>query len=634
DVSGSAFAPGTGKKRDFRYNEYEVYAQDSWKVRNSLTLTYGLRWHYYAPPYEVNGFQAGNDVDFRNLYDIRQRNAAAGVSGPTAEPFLRYDLLGKENNARGYYEPDLNNFAPRLSFAWAPSFRNGFLGKVFGDRKTVIRGGGSVAYDRVAGTLTFIQDQVTYLFDNSRTTVFGGSDARLALQNDPRFSGIGSLPVQNAAPKITRPFTPFVDPTGFPTGNETGEANYLLDQQFRIPYSIQYGFGFQRELPGNFLLEMAYVGRQARKLFTQADAAQILDFKDPASGQFMLTAFNALQAQIQSGAAITPQPWFENQIGAALGAPCARVFGASCTAFLAANVSDLLEIGDTADTIQALYNAGLLNPNVGLSGQFSTNAYITNLGSSSYNGMLLSLRKRFSRGLEFDFNYAVSHSIDNQSSIVNTVFGGLVCDLRNLRVCRGNSDFDIRHLMNVNGIYELPFGRGRWLGGNAPRWLDAFIGGWQVSGIYTYRSGLAFGTTTGSFPVGFVFNSPAALNNNAANALRERINDSGSAIQFFGDSAAALAALRYPQHGEIGNRNALRGSGFWNLDTALMKTIKMPWSERQELRVIWQSFNAFNHNSFGLPTGAALSIASPTFGQITGSASIPREMQFALRYQF
>jgi hypothetical protein len=486
DTSGGAFALGTGKKRDFRYNEYEVYAQDSWRVRTDLTLTYGLRWQYYASPYEVNGFQAGNDVDFRNLYDIRQLNAAAGVSGPTAEPFLRYDLIGKKNSARGYYEPDLNNFAPRLSFAWTPSHRSGVLGKVFGDRKTVIRGGGSVAYDRVAGTLTFIQDQATYLFDNTKTTTYGASNPRQALLTDPRFTGVGSLPVQNAAPVITRPLAPFVDSNGIPTGNATQETNYALDQHFRIPYSIQYSFGFQRELPGNLLMEMVYVGRQGRKLFTQADASQVLNFKDPASGQFMLDAFNALQAQLQAKTAITPQPWFENQIGSALGMSCADAFNTSCTSFLASNLANPIQIGNTARTIQALYGSGLLNPNVGMSGQFTTNAYITSLGSSSYNGLLFSLRKRFSRGLEFDFNYTFSHSIDNQSSVVNTVFGGLICDLRNLRVCRGNSDFDIRHLINVNGIYELPLGRGRRLGGNAPGWLNAIIGGWEVSGIYTY----------------------------------------------------------------------------------------------------------------------------------------------------
>jgi hypothetical protein len=641
DTNGTAFAPGTGKNRDFRYNEFEFYAQDNWRVRNNLTLTYGLRWHYYPAPYEVNGFQAGNDVDFRNLFDIRQLNAAAGISGIGAEPFLRYDLIGRGNNARGYYEPDLNNFAPRVGFAWTPSSNNRFLNKAFGDRKTVIRGGGSVVFDRVGGALTFIQDQVTYLFDNTRTTAFGGANANAALLNNPRFSGISTLPVQNVAPTITRPFTPFVDAAGNPTGNGSGETNYALDQQFKIPYSIQYSFGFQRELPGNFLLEMAYVGRQARKLFAQADASQVLDFKDPASGQTMLSAFNALQGQLLAGGAITPQMWFENQIGAAiapLGVTCADL--GSCTDFLAGDdVSDLIRIGDTSDTVQNLFSRGLLNPNVGMSAQFSTNALISNLGSSSYNGMLVSLRKRFSRGLEFDVNYSLSHSIDNQSSVVNTVFGGLICDLRNLRVCRGNSDFDIRHLMNVNGIYELPFGRGRKFGGNAPGWLNAVIGGWQASGIFVYRSGLAFSSTTGSFPVGFSFNSPAAFNSINANALDGQIRDAdGGTIQFFTDPKAVFdtdnpgnGVLRFPKHGEIGSRNVLRGPGFFNFDTALQKSIRMPWSEGHELRIIWQSFNAFNNHHFGLPNA---NISSPQFGQVTTSASTPREMQFALRYQF
>jgi len=627
DTAGTAFAPGTGKKRDFRYNEYEVYAQDSWRVRNDLTVTYGLRWQYYAPPYEVNGFQAGNDVDFRNLFNLRQRNAAAGISGPTAEPFLRYDLLGKENNARGYYEPDLNNFAPRLSFAWTPSFRNGFLGKVFGDRKTVIRGGGSVVYERVGGALTFIQDQVTFLFDSSTTTPFGNSNARLALLNDPRFTGIGSLPVQNTAPKITRPFTPFVDPTGFPTGQATGDATYVLDQQFRVPYSMQYNLVLQRELPGNFLLEMSYVGRQGRKLFSQVDAAQVLDFKDPASGQSMLAAFNAVQAQIQSRAAITPQPWIENQVGR------------GGTAFLAGAIPDLFETGDTATIVNVLYANDLLGPNVGMSGQFAANVYNTNLGSSSYNGMLLTLRKRLSRGFEFDFNYTLSHSIDNQSSVVNVVFAGLVCDARNLRVCRGNSDFDIRHLFNANGIYELPFGRGRWLGGNAPKWLNAIIGGWEVSGIFNARSGLPFNAITGSTPISLAQGSPAVFNSSDSNALRQRIKDaSGGTIQFFSDPKRVFdpenptsGVLRYPRQGEIGNRNVLRGPRFWSIDMAVLKNFAMPWSETQKLVFRWDSFNTFNHHVFSLPN---TNISLPEFGQITGSSSAARVMQFALRYEF
>src|SRR5262249_24088709 len=105
DTAGNAFAPGTGKTRNFRYNEYEFYGQDSWKVRNSLTLTLGLRWQYYPPPYETNKFQAGNNVDYEALFSARLKNAANGVSGNSAEPLLSYDLIGAANDKRGFYEP-------------------------------------------------------------------------------------------------------------------------------------------------------------------------------------------------------------------------------------------------------------------------------------------------------------------------------------------------------------------------------------------------------------------------------------------------------------------------------------------------------------------------------------------------
>jgi hypothetical protein len=273
----------------------------------------------------------------------------------------------------------------------------------------------------------------------------------------------------------------------------------------------------------------------------------------------------------------------------------------------------------------------LLNPNVGLSGQFSSNTYITNKGSSSYNGLLVSLRKRFSKGLEFDFNYTLSHSIDNQSSVVNTVFGGLVCDARNNRSCRGNSDFDIRHNINANWIYELPFGHGHRLGGGAPGWANAVIGGWAFNGIAQFRSGLPFGTTTGSFPVGFVFDSPAVLNSSDTSALQAQVHDTGSTIQFFADPAKALAALRYPKHGEMGNRNTFRGPKFWTMDTVVSKTFKMPWSETMNLQLRWESYNVFNHNSFNLPNAI---IGSTSFGLITSSLSVPRVMQFGLRFEF
>lgn len=634
DPSAAASPPGTGKVRDWRYNELELYAADTWRARDDLTISGGVRWHFYPAPYEAGGFQACNDTDLRPLVDIRVQNAARGISGNSAEPFLRYDLCGKANSARAMYETDLNNFAPRLSFAYNPSFKDGILGKVFGDRKTVIRGGGSVTYDRVGGAISFIQDQVSYLFDNSASTSFGNTNPRLALLNDPRFTGITTLPVANIPPVITRPLTPFVT-GGVPFGSEGENTNYAVDQTFRIPYSISYSFGFQREMPGNFILEASYVGRQGRKLFTQVDAAQVLDFRDPASGQMMLAAFNNLQLQIENGSPITVQPWFENQIGAAAaanyGAPCSAFgLGANCSQLVGNFLGSLVEIGDTADSVQALFANALLFPNVGISAQFPTNAYITNAGASSYNGMLISVRKRFAKGFQFDVNYTLSHSIDNQSSIVNTVFGGLVCDVRNLRVCRGNSDFDIRHIVNANGIWELPFGRGKMIGGNANRLVDTIIGGWELTGIFNYRTGLAFGSTTGSFPVGFVFNSPAVTNGNTS-AFAGSPHDVGSTIQFFKDPVAAQAAMVNPRHGQIGNRNALRGPKLWIADMALLKNFKLPWKENLRLQIRAEAFNVFNHNNFGLPNA---NINGTTFGQITTTSTAAREFQFGIRLDF
>lgn len=643
DPQGNASPPGTGRGRNYAYDEYEFYAQDNWKIRNDLTVNLGLRYHYYPSPYEANGFQASNDVDVEELIAIRVQNAANGVFGPTAEPFDQFELSGPKNGGRPLYQPDKNNFAPRVGFAYNPSFSGGFLGALFGERKTVLRGNFSMVYDRPGGAVTFIQDQSNYLFDNSATSVFGGTNATTALLNDPRFISLTQLPVQNTAPTITTPFIPYVEngvPFGLALGN--GSFNYVVDRDFQIPYSYTWNFGVQRELPGNLLLDVSYVGRLGKKLIVQTDAAQATNFRDNTSGQFMFDAFRAVQSQLLAGtplAGITPQPWIENQVGAAAlanyGAPCSAFgLGANCTQLVANTgfTGDLTRVGGTADLVQTLFANGLLRENVGMSAQYAVNAYISNLGYSEYNGMLVSLQKRLSNGFEFDVNYTWSHSIDNQSGITNTVTGLLLCDFTNVDACRGDSDFDIRHLFNANFIFDVPFGRGRAIGGGMNKWVDAVIGGWTLSGIVGARSGLNFTATSGSFPVTFNIDSGAPFVAGAdPSVFASDIREEGGGIQYFADPAAANAALRYPLHGEVGNRNSLRGPAFWNFDLGLSKKFKMPWSETHQLTFRADAFNVTNQNWFGAPN---LVFNSTTFGRITTSSSTPRELQFALRYDF
>src|SRR5262249_49348399 len=155
------------------------------------------RWHIYPAPYETQGRQSIQNVDFESLFSTRVANGLAGIANASSEPFLTYNRGGKGNDARGFYPTDLNNFGPRLAFAWNPSARDGLLGKVFGDRKTVIRGGGTVTYDRPGGGITFLQDQSTYILDAVVNNNFPATNGALALQNFPRFTSVNSVPVQN-----------------------------------------------------------------------------------------------------------------------------------------------------------------------------------------------------------------------------------------------------------------------------------------------------------------------------------------------------------------------------------------------------------------------------------------------------
>lgn len=637
--NGTPQKPGSGRTRNYRYFEYEFYGQDQWHMTSSLTLTYGLRWQYYSVPYETAGLQSVPTIDFTKIFPARVAAGTAGVSGPSVIPFVQYVLGGKANsNTPSIYNPDFRNFSPRFAVAYNPAFREGLLGHTLGDRKTSIRLGGTIVYDRVnANTINFIQDQVSYLFNNNVNTLFGGGDPAVTLGTDPRFQALGTLPVTNVAPPITTPFTPFVDNTGFPFGNAQGQFNYAVEKNFRTPLAYVYNLGVQREIRGNLLLDVNYVGRLGRRLFAQSDAAQIVDFVDPASKQGMTNAFNLLSAQIRANTQVsnlTSQPWFENQMNSALqtnfGLNCQQAFGATCTQVVGAFFGPLLQRGDLSDTIQALFANALLQPNVGLSGQFSVNSYISNAGSSNYDAMLVTLTKRYSSGMQFQFNYTFGHSIDNVSTVTNTVIGGLVCDVRDLRVCRGNSDFDVSHLITTNGVYDLPFGKGRQFASRAHGWLNQIIGGWQFGTIATWHTGFAFSTSTDAFPVNFFVNSPAILTGSPSALATNIHSDKTGAIQMFANPTTAIRAFSYTNGGQVGSRNTLRGPGFWNFDTRFAKQFLLTESHR--LTFQWDAFNTFNHTNFA---DAAADITIPsTFGQITSQANANRVMQFALRYDF
>jgi hypothetical protein len=172
-------------------------------------------------------------------------------------------------------------------------------------------------------------------------------------------------------------------------------------------------------------------------------------------------------------------------------------------------------------------------------------------------------------------------------------------------------------------------------GGDAPGWLNQIIGGWQVSGIFGARSGLPFSIASVIWPRTYFFdgaNGVPGVIDGPRELFRPSIHDvAGGQIQFFEDPDAAAAATRYPRHGEVGNRNALRSTPYWGFDSLVTKNFKLPWSETQRLQIRWEAYNAFNHHVYGVPVTTP---DATNFGQVTTSQSTARVMQFGIRWDF
>jgi len=275
-----------------------------------------------------------------------------------------------------------------------------------------------------------------------------------------------------------------------------------------------------------------------------------------------------------------------------------------------------------------------------MASQFAGNSVYTNKGFSSYNGLLVSLQKNRTHGLDFDVNYTWSHSIDNTSLIANSpaLSGyGFICDTLRPKQCRGNSDFDTTHYITGFAQYQLPFGRGRAFGGSIPWALDEVIGGWDVSNVFTWHSGNAWSTVTSAFLAGYANNAPAIFTGSQADIRRNVHKTSNGTLTLFADQAKAVGAFQGPIGFQVGSRNSLRGPQYFNLDTGLSKRFKVvpDWGLNIQLR--GDAFNVLNHPNVNAPTtnGSYDDITQPSnFGQLTSMNGSPRVLQISARVEF
>jgi hypothetical protein len=270
--------------------------------------------------------------------------------------------------------------------------------------------------------------------------------------------------------------------------------------------------------------------------------------------------------------------------------------------------------------------------------QFSSLYAWRSIGNSAYNGLQLTLRKAMSSGLQFDFNYTFSKSIDIGSNAerINEFagfgFASQVINSWSPGQLRAVSDFDTRHQINSNWVYELPLGRGKRFGSGMGKLANAALGGWGLSGIFHWTSGLPW--TMGS---GAGWSTNWQLQGQAVQTgptgKTGVFTDSSGNPNIFKDTTQAIGAFRFPYPGESGQRNNLRGPGYFELDDGLWKTWN--FSETKLVKFSWEVFNVTNAVRFDAALSAfQYNLTFGNFGAFSNTLSKPRVMQFSLRFEF
>jgi hypothetical protein len=266
------------------------------------------------------------------------------------------------------------------------------------------------------------------------------------------------------------------------------------------------------------------------------------------------------------------------------------------------------------------------------------------IGNSSYNSGQFSLRHRVG-SLETDVNYTFSKSIDigsNAERINGFEGGGFASQIINAwspNQLRASSDFDTRHQINANWVYDIPFGYGRNFGSAAHALMNALFANWSVSGLFHWTSGFPATVEPGvNWSTDYSLTSAAVQTRPTGPTGAFMVNGIPNLFQ---DPTAAIKAFRYAYPGESGQRNNLRGPGYFGIDLGVGKTWNI--SEYQSVKFRWESFNLTNTPRFDVGSlqaggsngfGNLLFTNSVTFGQFTSTLTKPRIMQFALRYSY
>ena len=672
---------------------YNLYVTDTWHLKPSITVNYGISYAIEMPPTERNSSQvmltdvSGNAIRVQNYLAARKSAAALGQ---IYNPEIGFALVKNVAGGRKYpYDPFYAAVSPRISASWNPKFSNTALNKLFGDGATVIRGGYGRIYGRINGDAQVLNPllspglilatQCKYAQSpntGSGTCTQGSSytdTTAYRFGTAPGLDGVSPVLATAALPlTLAQPYHPGFDGPGVALASP-------LDPSLRPNDVDTINFSIQRQVNRKMLVEVGYIGRLIHHEYIMLNPNQV-PYNLSLGGQTFEAAYDAIETAFgcatsaslcakSAAPTVSPQPFFEAALGGAGSAYCAAF--SSCTAAVVSKQGSRFRTQQVFGIWQALDNnvngasgAGFVFPRslmgtttsnaaYGGTGQVVTGLSMgTGAGYSNYHGGYVSFKTNSFHGMTLQENLTFSKALGlgayNQSTSSTAAE-----DNYNLSQQYGRQAFDQKVIFNTFIVYQTPWYK------DQHGFVGRAAGGWTISPVVTAGSGQPLQCTTNNQGQNFggedganftdtencVFVTNPGGRTQTYRGIIGAIDPSGvsvatnpkgpgsAAVNVFTNPVSVFDNVRPPILGidaRDGGSGPISGLGYINLDMSVKKDLVV--FEKFNLEATGVFLNFLNHNDFANPSLNLQSTAN--FGYTKSQGNSPRQIQMGIRASF